>query len=130
MFLSGRSFYTTRFGKRSETTENIDSTTESTNELTANVASQEIPENPSPRYGSSFYTTRFGRRSDPLWNVRNLKPRPRWEQDDLLSDSSSDLDGSLLPSQQLLSMNLKKNLLADQLTAEKFQLFLKAPIIR
>lgn len=129
--MSGRSFYTTRFGKRSETTENIDSTTESTNELTANVASQEIPENPSPRYGSSFYTTRFGRRSDPLWNVRNLKPKPRWEQDDLLSDSSSDLDGSLLPSQQLLSMNFKKNhLLADQLTVEKFQLFLKAPIIR
>ena len=66
----GRSFYTTRFGKRSDPDDeqNVDGT-----EPTVDPPIPEPVQENSPPPRSSFYTTRFGRRSDPTWNAKFLK---------------------------------------------------------
>ena len=94
----GRSFYTTRFGKRSEADEsaNTESSTEN-----SNAQNQDVPEAPA-RSGSSFYTTRFGRRSDPSWNGRALRPRQSMALDEAY-EGQQDLDPYTRPSQQLMS---------------------------
>ena len=98
-FFPGRSFYTTRFGKRSEPMEERSS---SSSDSQPDASSQEIPNVEIPSR-STFYTTRFGRRSDPSWNVRVLKQRQMSIQDGSL-ENQSELDNYQKNGQPLLSM--------------------------
>ncbi len=101
-FFPGRSFYTTRFGKRSEPIEDQSS---SSSDNQPDVSNQETPNVEIPSR-STFYTTRFGRRSDPSWNVRLLKQqRPMSIQDGSL-ENQSELDNYQKNGQPLLSMNI------------------------